>query len=117
MLGVKMPHAPMKTKNQSLQPKMLNGYVRAERVRCGKANCKCSRGELHGVYYYRYTWDEGRRRKSYIKRSEVEQVRAACAAYRRLQAKLRRGWAEYSQTLAHARELLSLLARDEKAGF
>ena len=110
MLGEEMPRARTKTKNQSLQPKMLDGYVRAERVRCGKANCKCSRGELHGVYFYRYTWDEGRRRKTYIKRSEVEQVRAACAEYRRVQRHLRTGRAEYKRTLARARELFRMIS-------
>lgn len=112
-----MPRARTKTKNQSLQPKMLDGYVRAERVKCGKPNCKCSRGELHGVYYYRYTWDEGRRRKSYVKRSEVEQVRAACAEYRKLQRQLRAGRAEWRATLSRARELFSFLAQADRAGF
>lgn len=106
-----MLRAPMKTKNQSLQPKMLDGYVRAERVKCGKVNCKCSRGELHGVYFYRYTWDEGRRRKTYVKRSEVEQVRAACAEYRKLQRQLRIGLTEYKRTLARARELFRMLSQ------
>jgi hypothetical protein len=105
-----MPLARLKTKNQSLQPKMLDGYVKAERVKCGKANCKCSRGELHGLYFYRYTWHEGRRRKSYVKRSEVEQVRAACAEYRKVQRQLRAGRAEYKRTLAYARALLRMLS-------
>lgn len=105
-----MPRVRTKTKNQSLQPKMLDGYVRAERVKCGKANCKCLRGELHGVYFYRYTWDEGRRRKSYVKRSEVEQVRAACAEYRKLQRQLRIGRAEYKRTIAQARALFRMLS-------
>lgn len=106
-----MTRARTKTKNQTLQPKMLDGYVRAERVKCGKANCKCSRGELHGVYFYRYTWDAGRRHKSYIKRSEVEEVRAACAEYRKLQRQLRVGRTEYKRTLTRARELLRMLSQ------
>lgn len=105
-----MARARRENKNQSLQPKMLDGYVRAERVRCGKVNCKCSRGELHGVYFYHYTWDAGRRRKSYVKRSEVEQVRAACAEYRKMQRQSRVGRAEYQRNLAHARALLRMLS-------
>jgi len=105
-----MASAQRENKNQSLQPKMLDGYVRAERVRCGKENCKCSRGELHGVYFYRYTWDAGRRRKSYVKRSDVEQIRAACAEYRKVQRQLRAGRAEYQRTLAQARALLRMLS-------
>ena len=111
-----MPRARAKTKSQSLQPKMLDGYVRAERVKCGKANCKCSRGVLHGVYYYRYTWDAGRRCKSYVKRSEVEQVRAACAKYRIVQKQLRAGRREFHANLSRARELFGLLRRAEAKG-
>lgn len=28
---------------------------RQESVRCGKENCKCARGKLHGPYWYSYT--------------------------------------------------------------
>lgn len=34
-----------------------------ERVRCGKANCKCTKGALHGPYWYGY-WSEGGKTKS-----------------------------------------------------
>jgi hypothetical protein len=34
-----------------------------ERIRCGKANCKCAKGCLHGPYWYGY-WSEGGRTKS-----------------------------------------------------
>jgi hypothetical protein len=34
-----------------------------ERIRCGKANCKCAKGSLHGPYWYGY-WSEGGRTKS-----------------------------------------------------
>jgi hypothetical protein len=34
-----------------------------ERIRCGKANCKCAKGSLHGPYWYGY-WSEGGKTKS-----------------------------------------------------
>lgn len=34
-----------------------------ERVRCGKPNCKCAKGSLHGPYWYGY-WSEGGKTKS-----------------------------------------------------
>ena len=95
----------MKTKNQDLQPKMLPGYVRSEMVRCGKAKCKCRRGELHGPYFYHFTWSDGRRSKWYVKRADVESVHAACEAYRSLQAELLAGRRRYALMLARAREL------------
>jgi hypothetical protein len=45
-----------KTKNQNLPPKnipeALPGYVEMRMVKCGKLRCKCTRGELHGPYFY-----------------------------------------------------------------
>ena len=34
-----------------------------ERVRCGKATCRCARGAGHGPYWYAY-WSEGGKTKS-----------------------------------------------------
>jgi hypothetical protein len=31
-----------------------NKTYRLESVRCGKENCKCARGKLHGPYWYSY---------------------------------------------------------------
>jgi hypothetical protein len=35
----------------------------SEMVRCGKKGCRCSRGEMHGPYWYAY-WTEGRKTRS-----------------------------------------------------
>ncbi|MGA7935349.1 MAG: DUF6788 family protein [Kovacikia sp.] len=39
-----------------------------ERVRCGKAGCKCSgtNGELHGPYWYAYWRDGGKLKSRYV---------------------------------------------------
>ena len=34
-----------------------------ERIRCGKQNCKCAKGALHGPYWYAY-WSEDGKTKS-----------------------------------------------------
>lgn len=39
---------------------------RIERVRCGKENCKCAKGELHGPYWYAYWSEGGKTRSQYI---------------------------------------------------
>jgi hypothetical protein len=39
---------------------------RLERVRCGKENCKCANGELHGPYCYAYWSEGGRTRSKYV---------------------------------------------------
>jgi hypothetical protein len=35
-------------------------------VRCGRPTCKCTRGELHGPYWYAYWSDGGRSRSAYV---------------------------------------------------
>jgi len=62
-------------------PEKLPGTVIAQRVRCGKPNCRCVRGELHGPYWYRF-WrdDRGRLHKQYVRPAGLAEVRAACAA-------------------------------------
>lgn len=43
--------------------KTVNKTYRLEEVRCGKKNCHCAEGQLHGPYWYAY-WTEGGRTKS-----------------------------------------------------
>jgi hypothetical protein len=60
------------------QDKALKGAVIAERKRCGKGNCRCARGALHGPYYYRRWRDgTGRQRKAYVPRERLPEVRSA----------------------------------------
>jgi hypothetical protein len=92
------------TKISDLQP----GHVQQRRVRCGKANCKCRRGELHSAYYHVWHAD-GRRFQCYVRRSEIDTLRAACQAHRELQTQLRAGRAEYKRTLTQLRALLRML--------
>ena len=85
---------------------LLNGAVCDSYARCGKASCKCARGALHGPYYHRYQWHDGRVIKEYIPLSQVEEVRAACARYRALQDKLREGRQHFQALLSQLRSSL-----------
>lgn len=58
------------------------GAVCAQMVRCGKPNCKCTRGELHGPYFYHFARPRGPLVKRYVKTREVDDIRAACNARR-----------------------------------
>jgi hypothetical protein len=74
-------------------PKILalacrSGSLQRQRVRCGKINCKCTRGALHEAYYFFY-WMHTRTLKVYVRRADVETVMAAIAARRRHRAALR----------------------------
>ncbi len=65
----------MKTKTAKTLPKtafeIQNGGVYLQRVRCGKANCKCARGENHLAHYF-FTRRNGKLVKFYIRKADVE---------------------------------------------
>ena len=58
----------------------LKGVVLAEMKRCGKTNCRCASGALHGPYTYRYYRDRSRLRKQYVRSCDVPSVRARIEA-------------------------------------
>lgn len=64
------------TKNAKALPKTAsqidNGGLYLQRVRCGKPNCKCARGELHTAYYF-FTRRRGKLTKTYVRKAEVEE--------------------------------------------
>ena len=92
-----------KPKLENSAIKMLPGFVARVKIRCGKSNCRCSRGARHMAYYHV---------RRYVRRDQVSQLREACEAHRELQARLRAGRGEYRRTLARARELLRMLRNE-----
>ena len=97
----------MKKDTETL-PKTLAGVVCEQRVRCGKASCRCSRGHLHGPYFYRFWRHQGRLRKVYVPRAAVERVRAECAARRDIRAELAVSWRVWRELLAQIRNVEAL---------
>ena len=73
----------IKLENSLPKIEPLRGAVCKQMKRCGKPNCKCAKGELHGPYYYRFFYRGGRQRKKYVKKGEVSATFAACLAYKR----------------------------------
>ncbi|MDQ3648901.1 MAG: hypothetical protein M3458_01220 [Acidobacteriota bacterium] len=96
----------MKSKTENLLPKTMPGSVHQQYVHCGKATCKCARGELHGAYYYHFVRVDGKLKKRYLRATEAEQVEAACAARREHE---REGREQTRQTWQSLRELRALL--------
>lgn len=72
-------------KTAGMLPKILSlaagkGSLQTQRVRCGKANCRCARGDLHEGYHYFFSRVGGRQVKVYVRREDVPAVRAAIRA-------------------------------------
>jgi Family of unknown function (DUF6788) len=98
--------APVRTKTrETLHKTPLPGVVLPQRVRCGRPNCRCARGELHGPYFYRFWREGGRQRRQYVRRSELEEVRARCEARRRERKRRDAGLQLWRQMAALLREV------------
>lgn len=104
-------HTNERGQNKKENPaiKMLPGFVATIRIRCGKKNCRCTRGPRH-VAHYHVTYLRGMRFRQYVPREHLPAVLAACEAHRALQAQLRAGRARYKELLAQTRQLIKLLA-------
>jgi hypothetical protein len=86
----------LKTKFENMSTKIepLQGALDSRFVRCGKANCKCAKGFLHGPYYVR-RWRSGRHRASkYVKKADLIRVKTACLVYRKNRQQMRQLIAE-----------------------
>jgi len=92
------------SKNAKPLPKMLDGYVCQQWKRCGKPNCRCASGQLHGPYFYRFGWANGRQFKQYIRLANVPEVREACQEYRSFQAELRKERQRFRELLTALRQ-------------
>jgi hypothetical protein len=94
----------MRSESPEPLPKMLPGVVCRQWVRCGRPNCRCARGRLHGPYHYRFWREGGRLRKAYIRPADLGQVRAQCQARQQLGQDLKNAWHLWRQLLADVRE-------------
>lgn len=102
----------LKTKNSNpaIKTDLICGFIQKQKIRCGKLNCKCSKGEYHLAYYHVW-YTNGQRFRRYIRKSEVENVRIACQNHRDLQARIRAGRAEYKQIIVRGRLLLRMISK------
>ncbi len=91
-------------------PKIDEGSVGVQWVRCGKPTCRCARGERHGPYSYRFWREDGRLRKRYIPAADVAAVRRACERRRlreeRARTERRAGTAVWRALSAELKEML-----------
>lgn len=95
-------------KSAKLPSKMLSdsGTIEHRYVRCGRPNCKCTKGELHGAYTYVRFYRNGKRWRRYVKNSDVSTFLQLREQRRQRLAEAKQAQAEF---LLHWRELKSLL--------
>jgi hypothetical protein len=90
-------------------PKILRlagrgGSLQTQRVRCGKPNCRCARGQLHEGYHYLFLSTPAGASKLYVRRRDVAAVRAVIVERRRRS----RAWrSELNEARAFLRRMMS----------
>jgi hypothetical protein len=94
----------MNTKPPEPLPKSLPGAVCAQWKRCGRRSCRCSRGLLHGPYFFRFWREGGKLTKAYVRPDELEHVRAACRARQQQRHQLAAAWDAWRQLQTLVRE-------------
>lgn len=67
-------------KTDALSP--LPGSLHLEYRTCGRPNCRCQAGHLHGPYTVRRWREGGRQRKQYVPASNIAGALIATAMYR-----------------------------------
>jgi hypothetical protein len=83
----------------------LTGTVHAQFVRCGRPNCRCREGHLHGPYFYRFWREGGKLRKEYVRPKDVNNIRAQCEARREARQHRRAGWDAWRNLVVGIREV------------
>jgi formylmethanofuran dehydrogenase subunit E len=108
-LGLERFKAEMEMLRDLSRKKMLYGSVIKKYKACGKGGCKCTRGALHGPFYYLTYKEEGKTKMIFVKKNLWEVAIKLNNNYRKWR-KLR---ADISKI---GKEILTLLDEIEKEG-
>ena len=92
--------------NHNAEMLRKTGAICPSMIRCGKSNCRCAHGRLHGPYYYRCWRDsQGRQHRTYIPKADVATALARQAEARRVQETLRTAYREFQRLNAESRRI------------
>ncbi|MGZ4933503.1 MAG: DUF6788 family protein [Halobacteriota archaeon] len=70
----------LNTERDDLRP--LCGSLRRRSIRCGKDNCQCKRGRLHGPYHY-FEPSKYRGKWQYVSKDDLESVERGIADWKK----------------------------------
>src|SRR5659263_41100 len=88
----------LKAERAQLQP--LSGSLRRRMISCGKKNCRCRKGQLHGPYNY-FVPSKCRGKWQYITEEDIKEVEQGVADWKK-QKKID---AEIKDVLARLKEI------------
>ena len=61
---------------------IVKGSLRSTKLRCGKANCRCARGELHDALFFSYYDEQGKPVTTSLKSQRLKRYRGPAEDYR-----------------------------------
>ena len=73
----------IKSAETTTKIELLKGSIETQFKRCGRSNCKCAKGELHGPYFLRRWQRRGQRCSKYVKKRDVSATFQAVSEYKR----------------------------------
>lgn len=101
-------------KTERFTPKIepLRAGILQQYKKCGRPNCRCVNGSLHGPYTYIVWMARGEQFKKYVRKSDLDLINARIAAYKRQQKQAR----EAKKSFGGLLRLLRYEARMQRAG-
>jgi hypothetical protein len=73
--------------------------------KCGKAGCKCSAGALHGPYFFFFYRENGKLKKSYIRKADAAELWEAYSARREFQKRRAADRKEFTELCREMRRI------------
>lgn len=67
---------------------MIQGSIMFRRIKCGKPNCKCARGQLHDCVCITYK-EKGKTKTVYVDKDRQAEAFRMCADYKRMKVLLK----------------------------
>lgn len=98
-----------KSEENTTKIEPIPGFLEARYVTCGKPNCKCAKGELHGPYFCRRWVADGGRCSKYVRKRDIAEVKEGISAFKQERKSRRRQHGQGNDLL----RLLKMIRREQ----
>ena len=78
--------------------------------KCGKPGCRCNAGALHGPYFFYFYREDGKLKKSYIRKAEAKALWEHYSRWRQIQKQRAADRREFTELCREVRRLDRLLS-------
>lgn len=85
---IRVERKKLEDKLLSFRGEMLPYYLKEYYFPCGKVNCKCKKGKLHGPFLYIVGKEGDKRIFQYVKKKDIYTIEKTAGSYKRYQKTL-----------------------------